>query len=125
MTRSPPWTPAENAALVGAGGLYFAMLDKAVAGKPYNKAAMIRLAQSNSVTGITTSDAPLMRRTKQSIEFKLMNASACHAAIDPEAETMDGHGYRAMPNYQAALLDAMRTALGARGNEQWAHRASA
>jgi hypothetical protein len=40
-----------------------------------------------------------------------MNCSAAHATIDPQAVTMDGHGYRALANYQAALVDAMRAEL--------------
>ncbi len=121
MTRPTPWTPEENRALVA---LYFTMLDKAIRAQPYNKAAMIRTAQSSGENvGIQNGyHGQLPNRSKQSIEFKLMNASACHAALDPHADTMDCFGYRAMPNYQAALKDAMRTALGQLGNPQWAHR---
>lgn len=106
MTRSPPWSEQENRDLIA---LYFQMLDKAAIGTPYNKAAMIRREQTGKDdAGTGHSDfATLANRSKQSIEFKLMNASAAHAAIDPEAVTMHGFGYRAMPNYQAALKDAM------------------
>jgi hypothetical protein len=104
--RPAPWSDNENRALVA---LYFAMLDKAISGKAYNKAAMIRTVQRGlTCNGDTLADAPLEARSKQSIEFKLMNASAAHAALDPDAITMHGHGFRAMPNYQATLKDAMR-----------------
>jgi len=109
MTRSPAWTPAENAAIVR---LYFAMLDAATTGQPYNKAAMIRIAQTGG--GSVTQPRPLQMRSKQSIEFKLMNCSAAHASLDPNAETMHSHGYRAMPNYQADLKIAMAAALADR-----------
>lgn len=109
MTKSPAWTPAENTALVA---LYFAMLDRATTGQPYNKAAMIRHAMNtierdhpNEYGGI------LYNRSKQSIEFKLMNATAAHQALMPDAETMHGHGYRAMPNMQAALKQAMQAEI--------------
>lgn len=114
MTRSPAWNDTENAALVA---LYFSMLDKAISGQPYNKAAMIRSSQNQPTDnpsipgGAGLKLAPLANRSKQSIEFKLMNASACHASLVPEGVTMDGYGYRAMPNYQAALKDAMRNHL--------------
>lgn len=120
MTRSPAWTEAENRALVT---LYFQMLDKATAGEPYSKAAMIRAVQGiePDAAELTPHDeayAPLANRSRPSIEFKLMNASAAHAAISAEsggnAVTMDGHGYRAMPNYQAELRDAMKAELLAR-----------
>lgn len=108
MTNRTPWTPAENAALVR---LYFRMLDRATTGRQYNKAAMIRDAQTDSpqyrdgVAGMLTS------RSRGSIEAKLMNATAAHRDLCPGAETMDGYGYRALANYQAALKDAMRDHL--------------
>jgi len=109
-TRHPPWSEAENAALVA---LYFAMLDYVGFGVAYNKAAMIRGAQNSHAgpidSGLNT--AALKARSKQSIEFKLMNATAAHRDLAPEAETMHSHGYRAMPNYQAALKDAMRAEI--------------
>jgi len=113
MTRSPPWTPAENTALVGAGGLYWQMLDAAVAGERYNKAELIRLYRGDNCDAA----GPLAARSKQSIEFKLMNASAAHAALDGNADTMDVYGYRAMPNYQAALKVAMAAELERRYDE--------
>lgn len=97
MTRSPPWSPAENKAVIA---LYFAMLDKATAGEAYTKAAMIRHAQLSE-------GEELGNRSKQSIEFKLMNCSAAHLDIDANATTMHGFGYREMSNYQAALKEAM------------------
>ena len=114
-TRSPPWNEDENKALCA---LYFSMLDKALRPIKYNKAAMIRNIQAGNWDGHTE---PL-NRSKGSIEAKLMNATAAHRNIEPDATTMASHGYVPLPNMQAALLDAMRDALGARGNAQWSHR---
>lgn len=114
MTKKTPWTPEENRALLA---LYFAMLDKAKQGQPYNKAAMIRAAQDSRES------APLVHlaRSRGSIEAKLMNASAAHRDLNQEsgisgysAITMDGYGYRCLSNYQAALKAAMTEALKAR-----------
>ncbi len=100
-TNRTPWTPAENAALVR---LYFDMLECATAGCAYNKAAMIRSYQA---TDNGQHPEALHNRSRGSIEAKLMNATACHRDLVPTAETMDGHGYRALSNYQAALREAM------------------
>jgi len=112
MSRAPAWTPAENAAVIA---LYFAMLDKAVAGQPYTKAAMIRVAKEGiseqDMAGPFDYSTPyaglLGVRTKGSIEAKLMNCTAVHRELAPNATTMDGYGYRALSNYQAALKQAM------------------
>lgn len=109
MSNRTPWTPAENAALVS---LYFDMLAAAKAGQTYNKAAMIRDRQNGNIAEQIADD--LRPRSRASIEFKLMNASAAHADLIPGAETMHGHGYRAMPNYQQALKDAMRAEINGR-----------
>jgi len=112
-TNRTPWTPAENAALVR---LYFDMLDCATAGCAYNKAAMIRSYQA---TDDGRHPEALANRSRGSVEAKLMNASACHADLindhierygsEPTSrDTMHGHGYRCLSNYQAALKDAMR-----------------
>lgn len=103
MSRRPAWTDRENAALAC---LYFDMLQLATAGSAYNKAGMIRSYQG-------TDDAPeaLHDRSRGSVEAKLMNATACHAKLDPHAVTMDGYGYRALVNYQAALRDAVAAEL--------------
>ncbi len=104
MTTRTPWTDPENAAIVA---LYFAMLDRAAyAGEPYNKASMIRQAR-----GEVVSDAPyagkLTARSRGSIEAKLMNCSAAHRDLNPQAVTMDSYGYRCLSNYQKALKVAM------------------
>lgn len=102
------WTDTENRALVS---LYFAMLDKASRPITYNKAMMIRNIQAGNWDGHTE---PL-KRSKGSIEFKLMNCSAAHRDIfhgtGQAVETMHKHGYRKMPNYQAALKEAMKAHL--------------
>lgn len=102
-TTRTAWQAFENTALVA---LYFAMLDRAMAGIAYNKAQMIRDAM-----GEPSWQHPycgkLDQRSRGSIEAKLMNASACHADLVPGAETMAAHGYKAWGNYQAALKDAM------------------
>ena len=104
MTTRKPWTDNENAALAT---LYFTMLDAAIAGKPYNKAQLIRKSQEVS----NYLDAPLFTRSRGSIEAKLMNASACHVDLVRNATTMDGYGYRALSNYQKSLKSAMAEAL--------------
>jgi len=106
--RNPPWNENENRPLVA---LYFVMLDKAQAGETYNKAAMIRHAQTAGLDAFTIDDAPLMNRSRGSIEAKLMNASAAHRDLDPAAVTMDGYGYKAAPNYQGALKELVKEAL--------------
>lgn len=104
--RSPPWNDAENAAIVR---LYFVMLDAAIPGHQYSKAAMVRAAQGTQpATPFTEAFAgQLEARSRPSIEMKLMNCTAAHQAIDPTATTMNGYGYRAMPNMQAALKAAV------------------
>jgi hypothetical protein len=91
------------------------MLDKAVAGLAYNKAGMVRTAQGNPKKGDTDISGDnhipgifckLALRSRPSIEMKLMNCSAIHRDLGCEF-TMNEHGYRAMPNYQAALRQAM------------------
>jgi hypothetical protein len=46
-----------------------------------------------------------------------MNASAAHAALRPDAETMAAHGYKAWGNYQASLKDAMRRMIESRESQ--------
>jgi hypothetical protein len=104
---SKPWTDTENGALVA---LYFVMLALAESGKPYSKAAMIRAAQTGH-GGSESYAGKLIDRSKGSIEFKLMNASAAHLDCLPDATTMHGFGYRELSNYQAALKEAMAVRL--------------
>ncbi len=109
MTTRKPWTDAENAALIV---LYFAMLDHAMLGEQYNKAAMIRNQQALPSQSVHAAPCgPLAARTRGSIEAKLMNASAAHADLDPHADTMDVFGYRALSNYQKSLKVAMKSTL--------------
>lgn len=102
--RNAPWTDQEQAAVVA---LYFTMLDKAISGLPYNKAAMIRASQNSHAgpidSGLNT--APLKIRSRGSIEAKLMNVSAAHRDYAPGNTTMDGFGYRCLSNYQSSLKD--------------------
>lgn len=111
MTRSKPWSKTENGAIAA---LYFDMLDSAVAGSNYNKAAMIRYARGSDdpkdAIHVKTDYIwdTLGDRSRQSIEFKLMNCTAAHLDLVPGAQcTMHDHGYRAMPNYQAELKAAV------------------
>jgi len=117
MSNKTPWKDTENSALIA---LYFEMLDYAIPGKQYSKAGLIRIAMAPPLVGHPppAQDAPfaskLSERTRGSIEFKLMNAAACHADLDANATTMHGFGYRAMPNYQASLKLAMADKLAER-----------
>ncbi len=133
MSRPAPWNDAENSAIVS---LYFAMLAMAISGQSYIKAAMIRRVNGETYRAPNGSyydenqnkltPPPLCERSRASIEMKLMNCSAAHASLDPSATTMDGYGYRAMPNYQAALKDAVRDGIAARRVDAWGkqHRAN-
>lgn len=112
MTRSLPWSKTENGALVA---LYFEMLDAELDEQRYSKADHIRAVRGEKQTSVASfREAPLANRSRGSIEFKLMNASAAHADIETGAETMHGHGYRELPNYQAALKVAMQATLAER-----------
>ena len=105
------WTDTENSACIA---LYFTMLDSAIAGKPYNKAAMIRNARETNAEAYPGGFYGLLRnRSRGSIEAKLMNCSAAHRDLAPHAVTMERFGYRALPNYQRALRDAMAEYLDA------------
>ena len=112
MTNRKPWTDAENANDIT---IYFTMLDAAIAGTPYNKAQLIRDARGRDKDGnIVNPSAPLFARSRASIEFKLCNATACHASLVPGAVTMNEYGYRALGSYQKSLKEAMRRELNMR-----------
>lgn len=121
MSKRTPWTPEENRALIA---LYFVMLDRAISGQTLNKAGAIRTAQGNPKAGDPLGGADhvpgvfcqLADRSRGSIEAKLMNASAAHRDLMPEAETMATHGYKAWGNYQSSLKDAMRDYLASNGD---------
>lgn len=122
-TNRTPWQDTENGQLAG---MYFIMLDAAHINQPANKAGMIRHYRGEALgawlDGHTA--GTLSARSRGSIEFKLMNASAAHADILAEgtdhpashylSSTMHGHGYRALPNYQASLKQAMLEAIAER-----------
>jgi hypothetical protein len=114
MSNKTPWTDHENSGLIA---LYFVMLDHAIPGQQYTKAGLIRCARLTprevaEQRGYQPSFiGTLANRSRGSIEFKLMNASAAHADLDGAATTMHSFGYRAMPNYQASLKDALREEL--------------
>jgi hypothetical protein len=119
MTNRTPWQDAENQPLVT---MYFTMLDAQLDGQRYSKADIIRAYRGEPQNSQPAVDgAPLANRSRGSIEFKLMNASAAHADIindyieehgEPASrDTMHSHGYRALPNYQAALRTAMQVEI--------------
>lgn len=118
MTARKPWTDDECRAVVT---LYLHMLNNATDGKPYNKAAMIREARTGLECRVPDAERcahpgrPLAERSRGSIEAKLMNCSAAHADLVPDAVTMDGYGYRALSNYQKALKHALATEFSKRG----------
>lgn len=103
-----PWTDYENDACIR---LYFEMLDAATIGTAYNKAAMIRAVQQGPAEIPGVGLGALGARSRGSVELKLMNCSAAHRDLRPNAVTMDGYGYRCLPNYQATLKVAMNEAL--------------
>jgi hypothetical protein len=124
MTRSTPWHKDENGSLVS---MYFEMLDAAQDGQRYSKADHIRAARGEPQTSVCSFRvAPLSGRSRGSIEFKLMNATAAHADLIGESDdhqhdaedyllrTMHDHGYRALPNYQAGLKSAMACIMAER-----------
>lgn len=104
---STPWTDQENTAVCA---LYFNMLDCAIAGESYNKAAMIREVNV-PCPGVKAS---LVARTRGSIEAKLMNCTAAHAVLVQGAVTMHTCGYRALSNYQKSLGVAMHQTIARR-----------
>ena len=76
-----PWTEQENRDLIE---LYFYMLDRAISGQPYNKAAIIRAARAPVAdNGGASFAGKLADRSRGSIEAKLMNASAAHRDLVP------------------------------------------
>jgi len=111
--RTPPWNDTENPAVIA---MYFAMLDAAIPGQQYSKAGMIRAARGEQPASPFTEAfaGQLSNRSRGSIEFKLMNCSAAHADLVEGATTMHDYGYRALPNYQAALRVAMQSGLDGR-----------
>jgi len=109
--RPAPWSAEENRAIVA---LYFRMLDGSLRTDGLlNKAALVRIAQGQPkgndlhATSIDGFRSQLQLRSRPSIEMKLMNCSAIHGELTPDSVTMNSHGYRAMPNYQTALKQAM------------------
>lgn len=116
-TRTP-WTHDENRALVA---LYFSMAFAVEQHQPYVKAAMIRERQTGertlpNGTKVYTS-APLQNRSRGSIEAKLMNCTAVVEDLGFHKWSMAEHGYRALPNYQAALKVAVADYLRGIGIE--------
>ena len=104
---SGAWSAAENVAVIA---LYDAMHIRAWQGEAYNKAAMIREA-SGKIDKFHTCNAPLMLRSKGSIEMKLMNVTAACEALGRKDLSMAEHGFRPMPNMQKALKDAVEVWL--------------
>ena len=102
MTRPAPWTDEENSAVVA---LYFIMLDHAIAGEKYNKAAMIRREQEQlDLDHPDGQRVPwLADRSRGSIEAKLMNVTGVLIDLGRDDVSMAEHGYRPMSNYQSDL----------------------
>ncbi len=105
MSVSKAWTADE----IDAGiGLYFSMLGLSLNGLKFNKRAMIRLVQGvvDTETG-TAGTGALAARSRQSVEMKLMNITACINDIARERGTnyqsMENAGYKPLNSYQAAL----------------------
>ena len=65
---------------------------------------MIRDAQGK-IDKFHTCNAPLMLRSKGSVEMKLMNVTAAVESLGRADLSMAEHGYRPMPNMQKALKD--------------------
>jgi hypothetical protein len=115
MTTRKPWTDAENVALAC---LYFIMLDAALDGQRYVKTHCIKAFRGiPQASQPSQASAPLAARSRSSIEFKLRNAAAAHAALVPGAETMHDHGFLELPNMQKSLKDAMRSHMMLEGRE--------
>lgn len=95
MAKSKPWTESECSACVA---LYFSMLHLTINERPLNKRAAIRAAQQNS---------DLELRSRQSVEMKLMNVTACLIDLSYTGETMQEHGYRPLSSYQGILKAAV------------------
>ena len=112
MTRKPKWTPEENAACIA---LYFRMRKHVDDGANYNKAAMIRAARGENPNPLDNlHGAPLANRTRQSIEAKLMNVTACLHDLERSDVSMTAHGYRPLSNYQADLRPMVAGLLAVR-----------
>lgn len=118
MTRKPAWNDTENAAL---NALYHRMHQGVQRTENLNKAALIRIAQgqpkdTDRATSIDGFAGKLADRSRASIEMKLMNLTAVLHDIGRAQFSMNEHGYRAMPNYQAdlkaAAVDYLNTVIG-------------
>lgn len=119
-----PWTDDENGGCVA---LYFEMLDYAIPGQQYSKAGLIRIARGETIGHQCDAfDGLLSKRSRGSVEAKLMNCSAAHRDVGGfGAVTMDGYGYRCLSNYQATLKDAMAEELRRRDNRECDKRGAA
>ncbi len=97
------WTDSEIDAAIT---LYLSMAVLAFNRMDYNKAAMIR-----EVTGRIDKhhvcNAPLMLRSKGSVEMKLMNICAAVEALGRKDLSMAEHGFRPLVNIQKKLKDAV------------------
>ncbi len=88
------WTEDECRSVVEA---YFSMLEKEVAGEPFNKAERRRALQSI-----------MPSRTEKSVEFKLQNVSA---ALQDLGIPFIG-GYKPLEHYQALLMEVVLEHVG-------------
>lgn len=112
MTVGKAWSDSEVAAAVA---LYFAMLGLSLNGLAFNKRAMIREATQESTQPAGFKACPytaeLRDRSRQSVEMKLMNVTACINSLAQEHGTnyqsMEFAGYKPLNSYQAALKIAV------------------
>lgn len=102
MTRSPPWTPAE---IDSAIALYLSFRVLEARGSPYVKAQFLReiIGAPTPANPEGNPEAPLINRSKGSVEAKLMNITAALQSIDRDDLSMASFGYVPLANMQAAL----------------------
>ncbi len=104
MAIGKAWSDTEIAASIA---LYGAMLGLSLNGLKFNKREMIRRECGIHATKDLDKNAPLFVRSRQSVEMKLMNITACINSIAQERgvdyQSMEFAGYKPLNSYQGAL----------------------